>query len=155
MQKRVVNSSVREYRCDPDSVRKKEKYWRERKIYKELIRTKKRKASEALHIKLSNLRTTHPREFWKVVSKDAAVHHKPIDMVDMAAYFHKECSDQLHICNNLPVLIQDDFLDDEIFEGEVFCAIKRLKQNKAPGLDGLPPKHLITNSLYFLQEFSM
>ena len=76
------------------------------------------------------------------MSKAAAVHHKyiPIDMVDMAAYFHKECPDQLHICNNLPVLIQDDFLDDEIFEGEVFCAIKRLKQNKAPGLDELPPE---------------
>ena len=40
-----------------------------------------------------------------------------------------ECPDQLHICNNH---IQDDFLDDEIFEGEVFCAIKRLKQNKSP-----------------------
>ena len=85
MQKRVVNSSARECRCDPDCVRK-EKYWRERKIYKELIRMKKRKA---FNIKLSNLRTTHPREFWKVVSKAAAVHHKciPIDMVDMAAYF--------------------------------------------------------------------
>ena len=34
----------------------------------------------------------------------------------------------------------DDFLDEEIFEEEVFRAIKRLKWNKAPGLDGLVPE---------------
>ena len=46
MQKRVVNSSARKYRCDPDLT------------------------------------------------------------------LNKKCPDQLHICNNLPVLTQDDFLED-------------------------------------------
>ena len=70
VQNGVVNSSAREYRCDPACVRK--QCWRERKI---LIRMKKIKASETLHIQLSNMRTRHPWEFWKVMSRAAAVHH--------------------------------------------------------------------------------
>ena len=38
------------------------------------------------------------------------------------------------------MLASDDFLDEEIFEEEVSYAIKKLKQYKAPGLDGLPPE---------------
>ena len=40
----------------------------------------------------------------------------------------------------------DDFLDEEIFEEEVLHAIKILKWNKAPGLDGLVPE-LFNNEL--------
>ena len=64
-------------------------------------------------------------------------------MVNMATHFqtlNTQYLDPPHICNKLPVFTSDDFLDEEIFEEEVFRAIKRLKRNKAPGLDGLVPE---------------
>ena len=64
-------------------------------------------------------------------------------MVVMATHFQKlntQYQDPPHIYTTLPLLASDNFLDEEIFEEEVSYAIKRLKRNKAPGLDGLPPE---------------
>ena len=144
-QKTLVSISAKDLKSDPNCVSKKERFWRERKRYKKLIRSKKRKSTVDFHLQLLHLRTSQPREFWKVVSKAEVVQHKhiPIDMVVMATHFQKlntQYQDPPHIYTTLPVLASDDFLDEEIFEEEVSYAIKRLKRNKAPGLDGLPPE---------------
>ena len=85
----IVNTSAKVYRRDPDCVNKKEKFWRERKRYKKLIISKKRRTTAEFHPQLSILRTSHPREFWKIVSKAAVVQRNyiPIDMVNMATHF--------------------------------------------------------------------
>ena len=99
---------------DPNCVSKKERFWRERKKYKNLIRFKKRKSTADFHLQLLNLRIKKPREFWKVVSKAEVVQHKhiPIDMIVMATHFQKlntQYQDLPHIYTTLPVLASDDF----------------------------------------------
>ena len=120
----IVNTSAKDYRRDPDCVSKKEKFWRERKRYKKLIISKKRTTAE-FHSQLSILRTSHPRDFWKIVSKAAVVQRNyiPIDMVNMATHFqtlNTQYLDPPHICNKLPVFTSDDFLDEEILKRKFF-----------------------------------
>ena len=127
-QKTLVSISAKDLKSDPNCVRKKERFWRERKWY--MIRSKKRKSTVDFHLQLLHLRTSQPQEFWKVVSKAEVVQHKhiPIDMVVVATHFQKL---NTQYPTTLHVLASDDFLDEEIFE-EVSYAIKRLKRNKAP-----------------------
>ena len=53
--------------CHDQKVR--EEYWKERSIYKNMIRSKKRKARVILHSQLLRTRLKNPREFWKIVTE--------------------------------------------------------------------------------------
>ena len=79
-----------------------------------------------------NLRSSHPRKVWKIVSKATGVPHKciPIGMVDMAAHFQVLITQtliHLHTDTRSPAFTNDEFLDEDIFEEEVFCDITNLK----------------------------
>ena len=116
-------------------------------MYKKLIKQKKRRAAEDLHLQLSTLKTSHPREFWNIVSKLTGVNQKriPISITDMASHFQElNTNTTVHLfphnsASRLTITYVEE-LDEDIFEEEVQCAIQRLKTNKSPGLDGLYPE---------------
>ena len=88
------------------------------------------------------MKDAQPREFWKIISRATLESYKeiPIPIVDMTKYFQERNSCpqiQSNAYFNLPPVVQDEFLDDDILEEEVYFAIKCLKRNKAPGIDGL------------------
>ena len=88
IQKRIVNIAAKKLISDPTCVQTREHYWREKKVYKTLTKQKKRRA---LHLQLSTLKTSHPREFWNIVSKLTGVNQKriPISITDMASHFRE------------------------------------------------------------------
>ena len=91
------------------------------------------------------MKDAQPREFWKIISRATLESYKeiPIPIVDMTKYFQElnNCPQiQSNAYFNLPPDVQDEFLDDDILEEEVYFAIKCLKRNKAPGIDGLIPE---------------
>ena len=91
------------------------------------------------------MKDAQPREFWKIISRATLESYKeiPIPIVDMTKYFQElnSCPQiQSNAYFNLPPDVQDEFLDDDILEEEVYFAIKGLKRNKAPGIDGLIPE---------------
>ena len=88
------------------------------------------------------MKDAQPREFWKIISR-ATLEEIPILIVDMTKYFQElnSCPQiQSNAYFNLPPDVQDEFLDDDILEEEVYFAIKCLKRNEAPGIDGLIPE---------------
>ena len=67
--KKLVNALGKELRNDPYCAQKRRKYWKEN--YKKQIKIRK-VTSVVLHSHLINLRTSHQREFWKVIAKTTA-----------------------------------------------------------------------------------
>ena len=87
----------------------------------------------------------NPREFWRKISKVTKQESNvdiPIPPEELRSYY-KVLLDTTNIDYNVnPVtsLVEtDEALDQPIEEQEIRVAIKALKTNKAPGLDGLPP----------------
>ena len=107
-----------------------------------LTKQKKRRAAEDLHLQLSTLKTSHPREFWNIVSKLTGVNQKriPISITDMASHFQElNTNTTVHLFpHNSRLTIK--YVEELDEEEEVQCAIQRLKTNKSPGLDGLYPE---------------
>ena len=107
-----------------------------------MIRSKKRKARDILHSQLLKTRLTNPREFWKIMTENGGkkAEDLPLSVNILAEHFFKLHSTESNISFTTPGdWIYDDLLDDDICEEEIKAAIRRLKPNTSPGLDGLPP----------------
>ena len=130
------------------------------KAYKKTIDTCVREYRSALTNKLTNLRSTNPKDYWKILNSGNKDKKCAVDIEDMYN-FMKEVNNadpEDHIPNSfnpIPVrnetqLISDDLLNTPIREEEIIEAVQKLKKGKAPGFDSILNEHISSSLNIFL-----
>lgn len=122
--------------------------------YKSLCRTKKRKHNETFSKTILELQTRNPKVFWRKVKGEKKVAQTNIEMKDWFDYFK-----DLHTCENSDKDSSSDVtrhtpshshtqdmhresqeeLDGPITLNEVQSAVQNLDKDKSPGEDGIMP----------------
>ena len=120
-------------------------FWSERRTYKALIRNKTRASVAFLRKELREVKSNNPREFWRLINKisdQSGGEEIPISVDVLGEYFKSLLDDKSEDSDINPSVRSSHtvpILDEPIDDMEVRAALKALKKNKAPGLDGLPP----------------
>lgn len=142
--KKRFKKSAKQLKNDPNNDVLRQCFWSERRAYKALIRKKKRETIALLHTELKEFKSNNPREFWRLIDRLTNHSNKeeiPIPVEELGDYFKSLLDDNTENTHTNPQDHTDTvpILDEPIDELEVRAALKGLKKNKAPGLDGLPP----------------
>ena len=130
---------------NPSNEEVQKSFWSERRSYKALIRKKKRASVASLLKELREFKSNNPREFWRLINKisdQSGGEEIPISVDVLGEYFKSlldNKSEDSDINPSVPSSHTVSILDEPINDMEVRAALKALKKNKAPGLDGLPP----------------
>ena len=143
-QKRLVNEIKKMFLQQPNNTNLREQFFKGKKVYKKIIKARKRVAEMNFHKNLLTSQNNNPRDFWKTV-KDLRKKDKhtetDVNPKEMMSHFQnlnmKRSSEQNEPPNAARVNIPD--LDREISVTEVEEVLNKLKVNKAPGEDGIPP----------------
>lgn len=133
------------------------------KDYKNKIAQSLRKFKNNRINQLKTLKTSNPREFWKIINSiDKSKETKP-PLKELYTYFKSlnsspdekiECSESNQNTNDT-TLHRDDLaaINEEINQPinaqEILSAVKMLKNNKSPGIDNVLNEH-IKNTVHLL-----
>ncbi|CAL8136950.1 unnamed protein product [Orchesella dallaii] len=111
-------------------------YLKRRKHYEITIASKKKVYNELIRDKLSA--SSDPKEFWETVTRlrGSARHDCPISKTSWEA-FYKDVLPSRELDKTEYIGVLDPDLDREISMAEIMGALKKLKLNKSPGLDGI------------------
>ena len=138
-----VKTTAKCYKKECNSHQLSKKYWQEKKTYKTLIREKNGKLSlyyinNVRKLKLKTQRNSAEKSM--LLLKSQNISSVPIEVEQMDQYFKSlDGPENETIVNPVPGYEYNDILDSPINEEEVRMAIKYIKKNKVPGVDGLPP----------------
>ena len=105
------------------------------------IRLHKNKTTE----KLRQLKSTNPKEYWRIINSDKDKKSALAGLNDLYDYFKKV--NETKIEGNVPNIdISDSMINDEInlpiTANEILKAVKLLKSSKSPGVDNLLNEHI-------------
>ena len=90
--------------------------WKERRIYKSLIKKKKRQVISKLHSELMEFKNKKPWEFWikiaSVIKQESSI-DIPITLEELRTYFKflLNCTESIGNSNNPPCVETDEILD--------------------------------------------
>ena len=117
------------------------------KNYKNLIKRKKRAYTKSFHLKIRNLKTCKPKDFWNLINSECQSKSntkQPVNFSHLVQHFTKLSSNTINesLYENAPIGIPDNRnTTDEInapFTVEEICNIrKKLKNSKSPGVDNI------------------
>ena len=118
------------------------------------------KYRSALTNKLTNLRSTNPKDYWKILNSANKDKKCAVNIEDIYN-FMKEVNNadpDDHIQNSFnPIsvrketqLISDDLLNTQTKEEEIKEAVQKLKKRKAPGFDSILNEHISSSLNIFL-----
>ena len=155
------NNTCRKLRSEFMKLKKKckgsGKSWNEelanvKKSYKKELKHAKYVYFKETHEKLRALKTQNPREYWKLLNpKENRSNKCPIDIETFKNHFQLlNEKEQLHMLDNPDFsqfdLVQNDDLNKPILQEEVIRQIKKLKNNKASGVDLIVNEYLKNSS---------
>ena len=126
-----------------------------KKVYKKLIKEKKW---------LADLKNCYkkgikkPRELWRIINRTKSHGARNIPILPEKLFEHfRQLNTTQRALFSMKSFVSVVELDEEIRSEEVILAIKNMKANKSPGMDGIPPgiykcsmQHWSTCSLPFL-----
>ena len=126
------------------------------KAYKSEIRKSKLEEKRAFIKKLRNLKKCDPKHYWKLLG-DKKKHTSNISINVLKEHFkavlNKSGSSKEYMCSDIEVDPNfTEFYDGVITKEEILNAIKKLKTNKAHGIDGVLNEY-IKNTADVLIEF--
>ena len=126
-----------------------------RKEYKKIVKFKKSQFCNDMHENLRKLRSSNPKEYWKLLKKGAHndARPNPVDIDSFKSFFenlnrskqsmsHNSNSDDAH---HVPQALNDE-LNIEFSEDEVKTHMLKLKNNKASGCNGILNEFLKNSS---------
>ena len=138
---------VKKSQSSPINIELEKKYDETSKLYKKLLRGKKRKYNRELHARSHTLKDSDPKEYWKILNEDnkKVLHSAKIPINEFVEHFSQlgnvqqntNESQENHYWDNTDIaeLCLDDALNADISVEEVILMIKKLKNNKACGKD--------------------
>ena len=147
IKKKHVALIAKQLQSEPQNHELREIFWRERKNYKSLTKSKKRKAIEIMHKSLAYSKVNCSQEFWNQILKATnknVVEPIPVSCESMYGYFQslmeRSPAAKVYTCtvNAISGCEENILLDGRIETEEVVRAIKSQKRNKAPGIDRIP-----------------
>ena len=127
------------------------------KEYKRLIQSKKRNHHRTVRLELEHMATNNPQRYWEFRKKHKKPLQSDINITEFSGYFATQAQpptkpffDEMDLSgcgaepksNYIHGLISDEILNRAITEEEVFINLKKLKNNKAPGSDGISAEFL-------------
>ncbi|XP_065584284.1 uncharacterized protein LOC136043285, partial [Artemia franciscana] len=130
-------------------------YRTERKIYKRLLKMRKKQVEEIRAIKISEeYLSKDPKQFWSEVRREFKANDKLIPPAELwKTYLEKDTSkreqyedgigslvEELREQNGFPLRQEDYSLLEPIKVEEVCASLKGMKGSSAPGVDGIPAK---------------
>lgn len=143
-------TSSRSFHRNPFSIVIREKLFHLKKVYKKLIRDKKRKLKANILEKINDLHNNDPTQYWNLLKQLQDMQPSlgsPADKIppdEWERYFssllNRKIDTSQPFYDNLKALEQDNIFNElnfHITEQEVKKVIKNLKTNKAVGLDNI------------------
>ena len=126
---------------------------RAHKEYKRVLHRKSRMHTKVFHERISSLRSSDPRTYWRIPdinnrqkkhTVDAISHDLFVEHFEKLGNIPKE--ELLHTFDNETDIFAHDDLENYISADEVLKCIKKLKNNKSCGYDGILNEFLNTSS---------
>lgn len=134
------------------------------KNYKNTISNNIKRFKDERINKLKTIKSSHPREFWKVINGTDRNKDCKASLQDLFSYF-----EEVNSGSNIDETSQDnDILDEidteafrninksinnKITESEILTAVKNLKNNKSPGIDNILNEHLKNSILIMMPVY--
>ncbi|XP_062583214.1 uncharacterized protein LOC134244980 [Saccostrea cucullata] len=132
----------------------------ESKKYKKIMDSCIKDYRKGITKNLKSLRSTNTREYWKILNGPNAINKCAVDinaMFDFLKGINEGHDNDIEDVDTLSFptdsRVCDDFLNFEISEEEILCAVKRLKNNKAAGYDQLLNEHISSTIATFLPVY--
>ena len=134
------------------------------KNYKNTISNNIKRFKDERINKLKTIKSSHQREFWKVINGTDRNKDCKASLQDLFSYF-----EEVNSGSNIDETSQDnDILDEidteafrninksinnKITESEILTAVKNLKNNKSPGIDNILNEHLKNSILIMMPVY--
>ena len=154
--KKVILQCAKQVASHPDCPILRGKLFTLKKQYKKLVKFKKKKFKNEILEKIQTLETTNPKDYWKLVetlrtmSTNKNQNQTPIDPDEWFAYFRKLSNPQTGVNNPFDEGVEfftshfDKFsspivecLDKPFDSTEIYVVSRKLKNNKASGIDSV------------------
>ena len=125
---------------------------RAHKEYKKVLNRKSRMHTKVFHERIRSLRSSDPRAYWRILNinnrqkkhtVDAISHDLSVEHFEKLGNIPEE---ELHTFDNETDIFVHDDLENDISADEVLKCIKKLKNNKSCGYDGILNEFLKTSS---------
>lgn len=121
------------------------------KSYKDTMHLSIRRFKMARTEKLRKLKSSNPREYWKILNSNDKKSECQVPLNDLYNYFKHVNSantnaSECPLINNNNSNDNNEELNMPINEFEVQSAIKQLKNNKSPGIDNIKNEHIKNTS---------
>ena len=154
-----MKKSVNEYALQHDLTNSlcRDEYGKKLRNYKTLLQRKKRKYFYEIRTELEQMVTTNPQHYWDFWKKHKKRTVSDIEIDKFTSYFQNQVHPPLqtdfvdinltHVLysgqpSSAHDIISDDILNRVITPVEVMLSLRKLKNKKAPGIDGIPAEFL-------------
>ena len=128
--------------------------------YNTTVKTFKAKYVKSMKTKIRQMRTTKPKEYWKLINSVGKKFENPQVKLDDCYAFFKELNTNKHDVNNDEEIHLNDeqyrnesILNDPISMEEIRSSIKNLKSNKSGGTDQILNEYIINSQELLLPVF--
>ena len=119
------------------------------KLYKSTINSSVKEHKNLRIQKLKNMKSSNPREFWKILNSSNPKNECKAPLNDLYNYF-KDVNDCQHttICDETHYNLEGENMEINlpINEQEIRAAIKQLNNNKSAGIDNVKNEHIISTA---------
>ena len=125
---------------------------RAHKEYKKVINRKSRMHTKVFHERIRSLPSSDPRAYWRILNINNRQKKHTVDAIShdvFVEHFEKLGNipeEELHTFDNETDIFVHDDLENDISADEVLKCIKKLKNNKSCGYDGILNEFLKTSS---------
>ena len=125
---------------------------RAHKEYKKVLNRKSRMHTKVFHERIRSLRSSDPRAYWRILNSNNRQKKHTVDAIShdlFVEHFEKLGNipeEELHTFDNETDIFVHDDLENDISADEVLKCIKKLKNNKSCGYDGILNEFLKTSS---------
>ena len=116
---------------------------RAHKEYKKVLNRKSRMHTKVFHERIRSLRSSDPRAYWRILNINNRQKKHTVDAIShdlFVEHFEKLgniLEEERHTFHNEADIFVHDDLENDISADEVLKCIKKLKNNKSCGFDGI------------------
>ena len=128
------------------------------KSYKRIMDNCIKNYKNGIARKLTELRSTNPKEYWKILNSSNENKKCAVDIDRMFRFMSDmnagDCDDDfLANSDNSDIASNDEILNSVITEDEIEKAVRKLKHGKAPGYDNVLNEHISSTLSIFLPVY--
>lgn len=123
------------------------------KQYKETLRISNKNFNLNRINKLRNLKHADPRQYWKIINTDSSKSTYSANLDDFYTFFKNVNETQVNVTDTEDLNLnnmENEEINKEISEQEIFKAANALKNNKSPGCDNIVNEQIKATLHYML-----